>query len=177
MRKEPIDIDGLKQVRESINIPIIANGDVKSLDEANKLWKNSKSQGVMVANGLLTNPGLFRGDYLTPLSCVQDWIDIDEQLSMNFMTMHHHLIFMLDKILPKNQRLIFNNLQTKNDVLKFLDSYLDLQPNKKIIKNLKQTECIWQSRDVVCKKKIINCCDESFELLPGLFDENLCVSG
>ncbi|XP_044005771.1 tRNA-dihydrouridine(20a/20b) synthase [NAD(P)+]-like [Aphidius gifuensis] len=149
MRKEPIDIDALKLINESVDIPVIANGDVKTLDEANKLWNITKSQGVMVANGLLTNPALFSGVDTTPISCVQNWIDITEIIPTNFMTMHHHLVFMLEKIIPKNQRVIFNSLQNKNDVYHYLNEHLDINYTD----------------------------DSSFELLTNFFDDNLNFSG
>lgn len=130
MRKEPIDLEGLKSVRDSLKIPVIANGDVKTLDDAEKLYQVSKCDGIMTANGILTNPGLFAGYSSTPLSCVQDWLDITSTISTNYLCMHHHLVFMLEKVLPKKERHKFNNLQNKEDVLSFLDDYYGLRPSK-----------------------------------------------
>ncbi len=40
MRNEPIDLDNLKLLRDCIQLPLIANGDVKSLENAEFYSKN-----------------------------------------------------------------------------------------------------------------------------------------
>ncbi|XP_043289064.1 tRNA-dihydrouridine(20a/20b) synthase [NAD(P)+]-like isoform X2 [Venturia canescens] len=129
MRKEAIDLKGLKSIRDSLDIPIIANGDVKTLDDAEKLYKNSNCDGVMTANGILSNPGLFAGYSSTPLCCVQDWLDITSTIPTSFLCMHHHLVFMLEKVLSKKDKYIFNNLQNREAVLLFLDDFYGLKPS------------------------------------------------
>lgn len=129
MRNEPIDIEGLKTIRDSVKVPLIANGDVKSLEDAEYLYENIKCEGVMSANGILTNPAMYSGHRETPLTCVQDWLDITSSMPTHFLCMHHHLVFMLEKILPKKERCYFNNLQTKESVLEFIHSYYGMEPN------------------------------------------------
>lgn len=105
----------------------------------------------MVANGLLTNPTLFFGNETTNLQCVQNWLDIcynstltreeylnvqnerkpkikEKPRNLTFQCFHHHLVFMLEKFLPRFKRRIFNNLQCFKDVLEFLDVELNLRP-------------------------------------------------
>lgn len=109
--------------------------------------------GVMVANGLLTNPTLFTGTNQTSLECVQNWCDIcynstldlnkfqrlstdpnlaptipEKPLNLTFQCFHHHLVFMLEKVLPRRKRQIFNNLQKFADVLEFLKNELNIVP-------------------------------------------------
>lgn len=106
----------------------------------------------MVANGILTNPALFSGAHITPLECVQKWVDIcfnsefkslyhddinewyfsaeENAKPLTFQCFHHHLVFMLEKILPKLARRIFNNLQTFKGVIEFLDDNLGIKVNK-----------------------------------------------
>lgn len=76
----------------------------------------------MAARGILTNPALFAGHYITPLACVQDWVTISTATTP-FQCFHHHLVFMLEKVLPKSERLIFNVIKTKQLVLDFLADY------------------------------------------------------
>lgn len=129
MRNEPIDIDNLKLVRDSVKLPLIANGDVKNLESAEKLFIESNCEAVMSARGILTNPAFFSGHSVTPLSCVQDWLDITSTTPTQFLCFHHHLVFMLEKLLPKKNRMYFNNLQTKSAVLEFLEHYYNIKPN------------------------------------------------
>ncbi|KYM81752.1 tRNA-dihydrouridine synthase 4-like protein [Atta colombica] len=95
MRNEPIDLDNLKLLRDCIQLPLIANGDVKSLENAEFLFKESRCEGVMSARGILTNPALFSGYPVTPLVCVQDWLNITSTMSTEFQCFHHHLVFIL----------------------------------------------------------------------------------
>lgn len=77
----------------------------------------------MAARGILTNPALFAGHSVTPLACVQDWVTISTATATPFQCFHHHLVFMLEKVLPKPERLVFNIIKTKELVLDFLADY------------------------------------------------------
>lgn len=129
MRCEPINLDNLKLIRDSVKLPLIANGDVKSLENAENLYRESNCDAVMSARGILTNPALFSGYSVTPLNCVQDWLDITSTIPTPFTCFHHHLVFMLEKILPKKNRMFFNNLHNKTSVLEFLKDTYGLKPN------------------------------------------------
>lgn len=129
MRNEPIDLDNLKLVRDCVKLPLIANGDVKNLESAERLYRESNCDAVMSARSILTNPALFSGHSVTPFNCIQDWLDITSTIPTQFLCFHHHLVFMLEKILPKKSRIFFNNLQNKSDVLQFLDDTYGMKPN------------------------------------------------
>lgn len=80
----------------------------------------------MAARGLLQNPSLFQGYNETPVSCIKNWIEIAVSTNLPFITFHHHLVFMLEKILPKSYRRKFNVLSNYQDVISFLNTYYDL---------------------------------------------------
>lgn len=104
----------------------------------------------MVANGMLTNPTLYSGSNATTKECIQDWVDICYNSTFNkdtlpdlfeipcyippkpqnltFQCFHHHLVFMLEKILTRKKRQVFNNLQTFESVLHFLKDEFDITP-------------------------------------------------
>lgn len=129
MRYEPIHLDDLKIVRDSVRLPLIANGDVKNLENAQKLYKATNCQGIMSARGILANPALFSGYTTTPLSCIQDWIDITARIDTHFLCFHHHLVFMTEKMLSKKDRVYLNNLKTRESVLEFLGNHFDIIPS------------------------------------------------
>lgn len=143
MRNEPIDLESLKIVRDSVNLPVIANGNVKSLNEAKELYKESRCDGVMVASAILTNPALFSGYLTTPLECVQDWLNIVYSIPMNFTNMHHHFIFMLEKIMPKKERLIFNTLTNEASVYEFLEKTYGMTP--RLLEDCELTNCVYKT--------------------------------
>lgn len=85
----------------------------------------------MAARGILSNPTMFSGIYdTTPIECVQRWLDIcavaDDQISFPFF--HHHLTFMMEKILRRKQRAIFNSFTRRHEVYTYLDDTLNLRP-------------------------------------------------
>lgn len=92
--KEPSNPDFIHEVKQSISIPLIANGDCMSLDDANEMYEKINCDGVMAARGILANPTLFSGRYeSTPIECVQEWINIGEAAGdrLNFHNYHHHV--------------------------------------------------------------------------------------
>ena len=48
-------------IKDSVNVPVIANGDVTCLDDAIRTRDVTGVDGVMVARALLENPALFQG--------------------------------------------------------------------------------------------------------------------
>lgn len=128
MRNEPIDLESLKLVKSCVQLPVIANGSVKTLEQAEKLYEESRCNGVMVANGILINPAIFSGYSNTPVKCVQDWLDITSSIETSFLCMHHHLVFMLEKVLNKTEKLTFNVLKNKSDVYDFLEKRFNIKP-------------------------------------------------
>ncbi|PZC85419.1 hypothetical protein B5X24_HaOG201915 [Helicoverpa armigera] len=123
---DKVNAAALRDVVDSVKIPIIANGGIKTLDDADNLHEQVKCSGIMAASGLLTNPALFSGATRTPLSCVKMWMDMKDKESdkITFQCYHHHLVFMLEKVLTKQEKQVFNHLKSFESVDMFLQEYL-----------------------------------------------------
>ncbi len=50
------DLDIIKKVKESVNIPVIGNGDVKTAKDAEKMFEYTGVDGIMVGRAALGQP-------------------------------------------------------------------------------------------------------------------------
>jgi tRNA-dihydrouridine synthase B len=57
--KAPVDYDAIKIMKENINIPLIANGNIKSWDNAKEVINYTGADGVMIGRGAIGNPWIF----------------------------------------------------------------------------------------------------------------------
>ena len=53
------DWDIIKEVKQSVNIPVIGNGDVKNAQDAKKMFDETNVDGIMIGRGALGNPWIF----------------------------------------------------------------------------------------------------------------------
>ena len=54
-----VDLDIIKKVKESVNIPVIGNGDVVDEESALRMFEYTGVDGIMIARGSLGNPWIF----------------------------------------------------------------------------------------------------------------------
>ena len=52
------DYEWIRKAKEAISIPLIANGDIRSIDDAIKVIETTKCDGIMIGRGALGNPFL-----------------------------------------------------------------------------------------------------------------------
>ncbi len=54
------DWDIIRKVKEAVSIPVIGNGDIKSKDDALKMFEQTNVDGIMIGRASLGNPWIFR---------------------------------------------------------------------------------------------------------------------
>lgn len=54
------DWDIIKKVKESVKIPVIGNGDVKSAEDVKRMFEETGVDGIMIGRGTLGNPWIFK---------------------------------------------------------------------------------------------------------------------
>lgn len=59
MYAPPVDLDIIAAVKEAVDVPVIANGDVNSVEAAVEMYERTKCDLVMIGRGALGNPWLF----------------------------------------------------------------------------------------------------------------------
>lgn len=53
------DWDIIKQVKQSVSIPVIGNGDVKGVEDAKRMFDETGCDGIMIGRAALGNPWIF----------------------------------------------------------------------------------------------------------------------
>jgi tRNA-dihydrouridine synthase B len=56
----PVDLKIIKQVKDSVSIPVVGNGGLLSCDDVVEMFRETGCDGVMIARGALGNPWLLR---------------------------------------------------------------------------------------------------------------------
>lgn len=132
---EPVDLQAIRTIQESLSIPVVANGDVTSLEGALRTVEETGCQGVMAARGMLENPAMYAGYRSTPPQCIRDWVRLALATGTHFTCLHHHLIYMLSSSLNRAERKYFNSLTSTAAVLDYITSNLeiDLSPQSSLV--------------------------------------------
>jgi len=55
----PVDYDAIKEIKEAISIPVIANGDIDSYDKAKWVLEHTGCDGIMIGRGAVGAPWIF----------------------------------------------------------------------------------------------------------------------
>ncbi|MDR1615270.1 MAG: tRNA-dihydrouridine synthase [Campylobacteraceae bacterium] len=57
--KSKVDYEAIKMAKESVKIPVFANGDITSYEKALEVKEFTKCEGVMIGRGCIGNPWIF----------------------------------------------------------------------------------------------------------------------
>ena len=58
--KAPVDYDAIAEIKASVNIPVIANGDIDSKEKAKWVLEHTKCDGIMIGRGAVGRPWIFK---------------------------------------------------------------------------------------------------------------------
>jgi len=57
--KAPVDYEAIARAKEAVSIPVIANGDIISVERVREVRKVTRCDGVMIGRGAVGNPWIF----------------------------------------------------------------------------------------------------------------------
>ncbi|KAK6741334.1 hypothetical protein RB195_009277 [Necator americanus] len=126
MRSEPVDYDAIRLVKESVAVPVIANGGITQRMQALDIAEKTGVDGVMAANGLLHNPALFAGYEYTPAICVRDFLRLSANHGLPLQLFQQHVIYMLRNLITPSQRRVLHQLSSRPAIEEFLDNVLSI---------------------------------------------------
>ncbi|KAL7749670.1 tRNA dihydrouridine synthase [Sorochytrium milnesiophthora] len=118
----PVDVEGVKLVKSVVGVPVVANGDIFQLSDAEQVVKETGVDGVMAARGLLRNPALFSGATQTPMEAAKMYLHRAISYGTHPFVIHHHLMFMLDDAMSGWEKKRFNVCTSVPSMLDWLDS-------------------------------------------------------
>ncbi|KMT09750.1 hypothetical protein BVRB_6g127310 isoform B [Beta vulgaris subsp. vulgaris] len=72
-RKIRADWSAIREVRNAVRIPVLANGNIRHIDDVHSCLEATGAEGVLSADALLENPALFAG-FRTP-----EWVEEGEK--------------------------------------------------------------------------------------------------
>jgi len=113
-------LEGIKLVKETVSIPVVANGTIWSEKDTIEAKKLTGVDGVMSARALLQNPAVFAGYETVPIECIRDWVETAVKMGAPFFFIHNHLMFMLFGVHGKSEKSEFNTLSTVGGIVDWL---------------------------------------------------------
>ena len=141
------DLDIIKEVKESVNIPVIGNGDVIDEESAKYMFEYTGVDGIMIGRGTMGNPWIFEqiqhyletGDKLpSPTNqekyeILKEHIELDirykgEAVALNEMRKH---IAWYTKNMPNSSsfRNYINKINTKDELISVIKEYFETIQN------------------------------------------------
>ena len=134
------DWDIIKEVKQSVKIPVIGNGDVVDEESAYRMFEQTGVDGIMIGRGAFGNPWIFRnikhflqtGEKLPPpsneekLEVIKEHIDlaVEEKGDIAIKELRKHIAWYTKNLKNSSEfRNSINVIETKEELITKLEEY------------------------------------------------------
>ena len=138
-----VDLDIIKEVKESVKIPVIGNGDIKNVQDAQRMFEYTGVDGIMIGRATLGNPwligqiknGLENKDIYIPnsnekLEIIKKHIQLEIEEKGEYVgirEMRKHISWYLKNLKDSSQiREKINRLESEQELLDCLNEYFKM---------------------------------------------------
>ncbi len=141
------DWEKIALLKKELNIPVFANGDIKSLEDAKKCLKITKCDGISIGRGIM-------GDFTLPYRIekyLEEQIEIKEpNLKQKIEMLKEHLLLEIENLGETNgikfMRKFYNYyISSVKNASKYRSMLVRLENEKEILKVLDEILCIHNS--------------------------------
>lgn len=129
------DLDIIKKVKESVNIPVIGNGDIVDFKSAYHMFEYTGCDGIMIARGAQGNPWIFKS--------ILDGKDYKPDLKELFDTIYNHINYQVEYDEEKQA-----NLKLRKHIAWYLKG---LNGSSKIRDEINKSESIEHTKEILNK--------------------------